>query len=176
MLKIIAIVIISLFIIFSAYLWIRNTSYMSGVEEIQKKLKNTSGQKQPFSDSLVKELPETARLYLTHAIEPGTILAEGVELKMKGSIKTSASAQWMPFEAVQNIKLGEGFVWKPIIRSGSFLRIRGVDYYYQNESQMYFALYGLIPIVNATGEDIARSAAGRFLVESIWLPTQFLPS
>jgi hypothetical protein len=36
---------------------------------------------------------------------------------------------------------------------------------------MKWRLFGLIPVVNASGPDIDRSAAGRVNIESIWLPS-----
>jgi hypothetical protein len=35
---------------------------------------------------------------------------------------------------------------------------------------MRWKLFGIIPLVNAPGPDITRSAAGRIKIESIWLP------
>ncbi len=176
MLKIITLVILILFMLFAGYLGIRNHRYISRVEEIQYKLTETSHSDRQFSHELIQDLPEKAAQYLSHAIRPGTILAEGVELHMKGTIKTSPTAEWMSFEARQYIKLGTGFVWRPEIKVNNLMRLYGADYYYHGDARVYFTLWGLIPVVNAAGEDISQSAAGRYLIESIWLPTQFLPS
>ena len=40
---------------------------------------------------------------------------------------------------------------------------------------MRVALLGLLPMVNASNPDIAKSAAGRLMGEYVWLPTAFLP-
>ena len=40
---------------------------------------------------------------------------------------------------------------------------------------MRVALLGLLPMLNASNPDIAKSAAGRLLGESCWLPAAFLP-
>jgi len=36
---------------------------------------------------------------------------------------------------------------------------------------MRWKLFGIVPVVNASGPDISRSAAGRVNIESIWLPS-----
>ncbi len=36
-------------------------------------------------------------------------------------------------------------------------------------------LFGLIPVMDHHGADVARSARGRLVVESTWLPSSFLP-
>lgn len=40
---------------------------------------------------------------------------------------------------------------------------------------MHVALFGLLPMVNVSNPDIAKSAAGRSLGESVWLPATFFP-
>ena len=49
------------------------------------------------------------------------------------------------------------------------------DHYAAGEAGMRVALFGLLPLVNASGPDIAKSAAGRLLGESVWLPAALLP-
>lgn len=51
----------------------------------------------------------------------------------------------------------------------------GADYYFNGNAGLRFWLWGLIPVVNASGLDIDQSAAGRLAIESVWLPTTLLP-
>ncbi len=39
---------------------------------------------------------------------------------------------------------------------------------------MRWKLFGIIPVVTASGPDITRSAVGRLAAESVWLPSVFL--
>jgi hypothetical protein len=94
---------------------------------------------------------------------------------MQGTIRLNTNADWIPFTATQTIRAERGFVWQPDLTAKGFLKMSGADYYYQNEARLYFTIFGLIPIVNATGEEISQSAAGRFLIEGIWLPSEYLP-
>lgn len=115
-----------------------------------------------------------AQRYLLHAIQPGAPLARWVELKMSGTIKAKADAPWMPLQAIQILTPGRGFVWKAKAKAGPiFLRV--TDHYADRNGRMRITLLGLLPIVNASNPDIAKSAAGRLLAESCWLPTTFLP-
>jgi hypothetical protein len=58
-------------------------------------------------------LPESAQLYLGHAIAPGTRLAEAVRLSMHGEIKLQS--HWLPFTAEQVIRMGRGFLWSATV-------------------------------------------------------------
>ncbi len=175
MLKIIILVILIVVMIFIVYLYLRNNSYMNQIEEIRQALTADPVQMGKFDPDSISSLPQVARRYLNHAIRPGSEVAQGVELHMRGTIRINPKSDWIPFTATQVIRAGQGFVWQPNLTAKRFLKITGADYYYRNEARLYFTLFGLIPIVNSSSDGISQSAAGRFLIEGIWLPTEFLP-
>ena len=113
------------------------------------------------------DLPPAARLYLEHAIAPGTRLACAVRLHMHGEIKLRG---WLPFTAEQVIHRARGFVWRATVRM-SGLAIRGFDRLVDGDGEMRWKLFGRFPVMTASGPDISRSAAARFLAESAWLPS-----
>lgn len=112
-------------------------------------------------------LPESARRYLEHAIARGTRLASAVRLRMHGEIKLR---RWLPSEAEQVIHRYRGMIWSAAVRTHG-VPIRGSDRLLDGEGSMRWKLLGIIPIVNASGHDITRAAAGRMAAESIWLPS-----
>ena len=126
-----------------------------------------------FTLDMVTDLPEPARRYFLHAIQPGTLLARAVELEMQGKIRPSAGTGWMPMRANQIIASPGGFIWKA--SAGAFLRITGSDQYTSSQGRMRWRLWGLIPVVIAGGSDISRSARARFALEHVWLPASLLP-
>ncbi|MBC7805282.1 MAG: hypothetical protein H7145_03950, partial [Akkermansiaceae bacterium] len=110
-----------------------------------------------FSHTQIADLPEGARRYLTHAIAPGTRLASAVRLRMHGEIKLR---DWLPFTAEQVIRWDRGFIWSATARMYGF-PIRGSDSLLDGEGAMRWKLFGLIPVMAASGPDITRSAIGR---------------
>ncbi len=120
-----------------------------------------------FRPDRLAALPEAARRYLEHAIAPGTTLASAVRLRMHGEIKLR---RWLPFTAQQVIHWGRGMIWKAAVRM-SGMTIRGFDRLVDGEGAMRWKLLGIIPVMVASGPDIARSAAGRLMAESLWLPS-----
>jgi hypothetical protein len=64
-----------------------------------------------------------------------------------------------------------GFLWRA--RVGGL--ITGSDRYLDGEGGLDWRLGGLVPVMQAEGPDVARSAAGRAAGEAAWLPTTLLP-
>ena len=134
-------------------------------------LESTPSFSEVFSPEMVTDLPDPARRYFLHAIEPGTPLAASVHLTQTGSIRLGED--WSPFSAEQLLTTS-GFAWKADSRVGP-VPIMATDYYAQGQGRMRVAALGLVPIVNASGPDLTRSAIGRLGIEYMWLPSAWLP-
>lgn len=91
-----------------------------------------------FTPDLVADLPDVAKRYFLHAIQPGTPLTSCVKLKIHGSFKLGENGTWMTMQAEEMLSLPTGFVWKSAIAQG-FFQIVGADYYANRSSQMQFA-------------------------------------
>jgi hypothetical protein len=120
-----------------------------------------------FQPGHLPGLPEAARRYLAHAITPGTPLASAVRLRMLGEIKLG---RWLPFTAEQVIHCGRGMIWRATVRMYG-MPITGFDRLLDGAGEMRWKLLGIIPIMTASGPEITRSAAGRVMAESVWLPS-----
>ena len=123
-----------------------------------------------FDPSSLDALPEPARRWLTHAIEPGTPLWHGVLLDMHGRIRLLG---WRKFRAVQIHALPRGYIWAARARF-AFLPLSGYDRFLDGEAEMRWSLFAHLPVVTATGEDLARAEAGRAVIDAIFVPTAFL--
>jgi hypothetical protein len=130
-----------------------------------------SGTEQPkaFQPSMVADLPESARRWLTHAIPLGTTLWQSVERSMRGQIRIGA---WRPFTARQVLTPPRGFIWAATARVFG-IPVIGFDRLSSGSGQMRWRLGGLVPVMSATGPDITRSAAGRLAGEMALVPTTF---
>lgn len=131
-----------------------------------------------FDPAMVADLPDPARRYFLHAIDSGAPLGTVAEIEMTGelSLGTKAKPNYMPMEARQ-ILAGEcGFVWTLRVGSG-LMRLSGSDGYVAGEGWTRFWLLKLIPVARVSGgRDVARSAAGRAIAESVfWTPAALLP-
>ena len=61
-------------------------------------------------------------------------------------------------------------IWRAAARMHG-VAIRGSDSLLDGLGAMEWKLFGILPVVNASGPDITRSAAGRVNIESMWLPS-----
>jgi hypothetical protein len=119
---------------------------------------------------MVAGLPEPARRWLTHAIEPGTMFAEAIEIQMHGTILLG---RWRPFTAIQALVPDAGFVWAARTRIAG-LPVRGYDSYALGQGAMRWRALGVVPLQSATGEDVTRSAGDRLAAEAVLLPTSLV--
>jgi len=125
-----------------------------------------------FDPSTLDGLPAPAQRFLASAIADGAPLPRSVQLEMTGRIKLGV---WLPFTARQILVAGQGFVWQPIV-GGRIVRFVGADALGPDGARMEFRLHGRIPVVNASGPDTDRSAAGRLAAETVaWLPQALTP-
>jgi hypothetical protein len=122
---------------------------------------------QTFQPSQIANLPATAKLYLEQAIAPNTPLASAVRLKMHGEIKLK---KWYPFTAEQVIDRDRGMIWQATVKMNG-IPIKGFDRLIDGKGEMQWKIFGLIPMITASGADITRSAIGRVQAESMWLPS-----
>ena len=147
----------------------------SRMNRIRSSLQVSGDSEKVFSSEMVEGLPDLAQRYLLHAIRPGTKLARRVELKMSGMLKPKEDAPWMPLQADQILTPGRGFIWKAKAKAAGPVFMNVTDHYAAGEGRMRVALFGLLPMVNVSNQDIAKSGAGRLMGEYVWLPAAFLP-
>ncbi len=133
-----------------------------------------TGSGEGFDPSVLEGLPEPARRYLLHAIDPGTPPAGSVELRMHGDIRLDPERDPIAMAAEQILAPGAGFIWRARTWGG-LMRIRGFDLYAQEDGRMEWRLFGLIPVMRAAGPHVTRSAAGRLAMEWTLIPTALLP-
>jgi hypothetical protein len=123
-----------------------------------------------FDPAMVADLPEPARRWLQHAIEPETLLFGAIEIEMSGEIRLGG---WRPFTATQALVPDAGFVWAAHTRLGG-LPVRGFDSYSLGEGRMSWRMLGLLSLMSGTGYDVTRSAADRLAAEAVLLPTSLV--
>jgi hypothetical protein len=122
-----------------------------------------------FDPAMTLGLPEPARRWLTHAIEPGMPLWGRAELTMRGQIKLG---RWRPFSARQVLAPPDGYLWAATARLAG-LPVTGYDRLSSGAGEMRWRLLRLIPVLNADGPDVTRSAYGRLASEIALIPTAF---
>lgn len=86
---------------------------------------------------------------------------------MKGSIKLG---KWYGFEAEQvNVK-DNGYFWQAKVILAC-ISLKGHDSFINNEAEMKWNLFGILPVLHTTGINLTKSAVGRYVAEAFWLPS-----
>ena len=124
-----------------------------------------------FKPEAITDQPLAAQRYLRHAIQPDARLWSAVRLTMHGTIRLGDA--WLPFTGIQVNRWDRGFVWQARVTM-HHLPITGSDRWVDGEASMRWKLLGIFPVVTAQGVDVRRSAAGRFNIEAMMLPTVWL--
>lgn len=114
-------------------------------------------------------LPEPACRWLTHAIVPGTPLARAVIVERRPH-SPRALATFPGCTAPRPT----GWLCVGSASPPWPLRISGFDRYAEDTGEMRWRLLGHIPVMNATGPDLDRRAAGRAALDAMLVPTAFL--
>ncbi|HEX6556162.1 MAG TPA: DUF6544 family protein [Ktedonobacteraceae bacterium] len=125
-------------------------------------------------ETLAERVPATALRYLTHAIRPGATIARRAEITFHGFVRLKPRLPWLSFRGRETIVAGRSFHVTARASLGPLL-VTTRDRYEQGAATAQVRLFGLIPVMDRHGSDLARSARGRLVVESTWLPSSFLP-
>jgi hypothetical protein len=133
-------------------------------------LAEPSGTVSAFDPRSVRDLPEPARRWLTRAIAPGTPLRRRVELTQHGRIRIGA---WRDFRAHQVIAALDGYVWACTTRVAG-VPVHGYDRLAHGRGDMVHRAFGRVALVDESGPDLTRSAAGRLVSEVVWTPAALL--
>jgi hypothetical protein len=125
-------------------------------------------------DALGARLPAGAVRYLTHAIRPGAPIPRTAEIAFSGQLRMRPRGPWLPFRARETLMAASGLVFSARARLG-FLPVTTLDRYQDGHADSRIRLLGVLPIVRRRGPDADRAMRSRLVVESVWLPSAFLP-
>jgi hypothetical protein len=135
-------------------------------------------QPETFSPEQLEGLPAPVVRYFTFALAPGQPLIRSARIRWEGEFRTSPTANWTPFTAVQHSTVRPpGFVWDANIRMAPLVPVRVRDEYVAGAGAMLGKVAALVPVANQRGTpEMAAGALSRYLGEAVWLPTALLPS
>lgn len=117
----------------------------------------------------VNSYPQKVKQYIQHCIKTENKNIHAVRISMNGQIKMN---KWYDFTAEQIIVINQEFLWQARVSMG-LIPIIGYDQLQVQDAQMKWKLFGIIPIINAKGMDLYKSAIGRYAIELLWIPTFF---
>jgi hypothetical protein len=130
-----------------------------------------AGARAPVPAAGVEALPGPVQRWLRWSGAADAALPATVRLLQEGELRTGEKRGWAPFRADQYFSLDPpGFVWRVRMRFAPLVCVTGRDRWVDGDASMRMRLLGLVPVVNASGPDLAQGAMLRWLGEIIWFP------
>ncbi len=119
----------------------------------------------------VRKLPEPVRRYLEILSVKREAAGRMLVLHQSGVLRSAPDAAWTPFTAEQAYSvIPPGFVWLARARMAPGIDLWARDKYVDGRGHMLVTLLGLVTLADATGPDLDRGAALRFLGEIVAFP------
>lgn len=120
----------------------------------------------------MKELPKPVIKYFSYALSNEQTRIKEIHLKHSGYFKTSSKSKWIKIKGEQFFSTQQPeFRW-----IGKTFMFKAVDQFKNGKGSLKVRLFSIFPIVNEQGAHIDQAELLRWLGESVWFPTNLLPS
>jgi len=125
-----------------------------------------------FNYEQLDGLPEPVQQYFKHVLKDGQPYISYVRLIHNGQFKTDPKKDWINIKGEQYFTTEKpGFIWE-----GKTAMFTARDMYLANKGRLIVTLLSLFKIVDGQGESFNQGELLRWLGESVWFPTNLLPS
>jgi hypothetical protein len=103
------------------------------------------------------------------------LLPRVAHVRFHGRLRLRPGRPWLAFRATETIVVNNGFEFQARAWLGP-LPVTTQDRYTAGHGASQIRLLGLLPIVTRHGADIDQAMRSRLVVESVWLPSAFVPA
>lgn len=125
-----------------------------------------------FDYEQISSLPEPVQRYFKHVLKEGQPYISYVRLKHDGQFKTDLEKDWIDIKGEQYFTTEKpGFIWK-----GKTSLFTARDMYISDKGRIIVTLLSLFKVVHGEGPEYDQGELLRWLGESVWFPTNLLPS
>lgn len=119
-----------------------------------------------------QKLPAPVAKYLNYVLSDKQRTIKEVFLKHSGYFRTSAKSRWVKIKGKQYFStVRPEFKW-----IGKTMLFKAIDQFKEGKGSLRVKLFSLIPVVSAYGTHVDQAELLRWLGESVWFPTNLLPS
>lgn len=131
-----------------------------------------------FEREDLEGLPAPVQRYLDTVLEEGQPYVRAVRLRQRGILRTGGrTSPWREFRATHYATVDPpGFLWDARIEIAPLLSIRVLDAFRRGAGFARVQLLSVLPIGGAEpSPELNSGELMRYLAESVWYPTAFLP-
>lgn len=146
------------------------SQFKNEVRELFLQSKNISAK--VFIYKQLDSLPAPVQRYFKHVLKEGQPYISYVRLTHDGLFKTAFDKDWIKIEGEQYFTTEKpGFIWR-----GTTTMFTARDMYIADKGRLVVSLFALYKIADAQGEKYDEGELQRWIAESVWFPTNLLPS
>lgn len=125
-----------------------------------------------FNYKQLEGLPTVVQSYFKHVLKEGQSYINNVRLKHDGNFKTAKGKKWSKIRGKQYFTTkNPGFIW-----NGEIGIVSAKDMYLNDKGSLTIKLLNFFKIAEEKGKTINQGELLRWLGESVWFPTNLLPS
>ena len=120
----------------------------------------------------LENLPEPVQRYFKYVLKDGQKYVSSLRLTHNGFFKTDLKKNFIKITGEQYFSAQKPqFIWKGVT---SMFTAR--DYFIDNKGGLIATLLNVYNVVDAKGSNFDEGELQRWMAESVWFPTNFLPS
>ncbi len=170
-------VIIFLFLVIVSFVFLLRIKFSRNSRQFSTLLgnffsKSKSIEGQGFSFSQIETLPAPVQRYFRLVLKEGQPYISYVRLLHNGYFKTSLKKNWISIKGKQYFTIKTpGFIWQ-----GTTTFFTARDMFMNGEGSLVVSIMSLYNIIDSKGPDFNKGELLRWLGESVWFPTNLLPS
>ena len=128
--------------------------------------------KKTYSVNHLNGVPEPVKRYFKYVLKDAMPYISSVSLKHKGVFKTNLKSGFINITGKQYFSVQKPqFIWK-----GTTLFFTARDSFIADKGNLKVSLFNIFTVVDAKGREINEGEMQRWLAESVWFPTNLLPS
>ncbi|WP_394776150.1 DUF6544 family protein [Flavobacterium sp.] len=125
-----------------------------------------------YSISQLNGLPKPVQRYFNYVIRDGMPYISLVRLKHNGLFKTNLKKEFISIKGKQYFSAQRPqFIWK-----GTTMLFTARDSFIAGKGNLKVSLFNIFTLVDAKGSETSEGELQRWLAESVWFPTNLLPS
>lgn len=133
---------------------------------------NTEKSNKIYSIKQLENLPEPVQRYFKYVLKDGQAYINSVRLTHSGFFKTDLKKDFIKITGEQYFSAQKPqFIWK-----GETSMFTARDFYIDDKGGLIATLFNVYNVVDANGSKFDEGELQRWLAESVWFPTNLLPS
>jgi hypothetical protein len=127
---------------------------------------------QIYNVKQLKGLPEPVQQYFKYALKEGQPYINSLRLKHNGLFKTDLKKDFIKISGEQYFSVHKPqFIWK-----GTTSMFTAIDSFIADKGNLNVSILNLFKVVNGKGSTFDEGELQRWVAESVWFPTNLLPS